>query len=459
MENTRTNFRIIHLALSILTLVLWAGTLHADFSLERKFSLFIIAGARQPAFNPGWQPWVISPAFSMGAGIGLNERLMLTGEFEFGKVYNDTVSNSIYKIGRENADRYWQINTIKTRLKYHFTGESKFVPYLASGIGLSFWSIKFTADDEAVQVRDGNGDIVDYSATEFLLSGGLGCEWFVRENISVSVDACLNYLTGIGADFSDSVQDFRSRAYGDLKFGVSLYFPLEKGEVSISYEEPEGSDTAEEQLLEEDSDLDGVPDAVDLCPDTPPEAGELVDEHGCPLDSDEDGLPDYRDSCPDIFAEITLDSTGCPPDSDRDNVPDQIDRCSNTPPGYPVDDSGCAILDSIFFSRTMHVDFSESGRGIDFRSLRTLDNIAMAMRDFPDVDVVVKAYTDNTLSLEESKKRAELEAIKIKSYLVERRVEEGRIRAVGMGATDFIDTNTSAEGRANNRRIVIEFRY
>ncbi|MBD3218364.1 MAG: OmpA family protein, partial [candidate division Zixibacteria bacterium] len=163
--------------------------------------------------------------------------------------------------------------------------------------------------------------------------------------------------------------------------------------------------------------------------------------------------------CPDLYAEITLDSTGCPPDSDGDNVPDSSDACADTPPGYLVDESGCAILDSIFNSRTLNVRFSESGRGIDFRSLRALDNIAQALRDFPEVEVVVEAYTDNTLGQEESQQKAELEAMKIKSYLVERRIGGERIEAVGMGATDFIDTNTTAEGRADNHRIVIEFKY
>jgi len=42
-----------------------------------------------------------------------------------------------------------------------------------------------------------------------------------------------------------------------------------------------------------DADGDGIADALDHCPNTPPNVP--VDRHGCPLDRDGDGVPDYRD--------------------------------------------------------------------------------------------------------------------------------------------------------------------
>lgn len=434
------------------------GTARADFSMEKKFSLFLNAGGRQPALNPKWQPWVISPAFSLGAGYGLNEEVTLIGEFEYGKVFNDSISHDVIKIGKENANEYWKISTAKIKIKYSLIGNSQFIPYATGGAGLAFWSIRSVYTDEKLEVQDGNGSNIGYGATEFLLCGGVGLEWFLREDISITADATFNYLTGLGADFSQRTNDYRSRAYGDIKFGVSVYFGLEKGAISISYEEPE-AELSERDRRINDSDLDGVPNAIDLCPDTPPEARGMVDEYGCPLDSDKDGLPDYLDKCPHIYAVITADSTGCPPDEDMDNVPDSLDACPDTPRGYPVDARGCPKMDSIFMTRTLYMRFSGPNQGIDRHSLATLDQIAKTMIDFPKVKATIKAYTDNSLSPEESKQNAELEAMRIKSYLVERRVSGERIDAIGMGATDFIDTNTTPEGRAKNNRIVIEFSY
>ena len=90
-----------------------------------------------------------------------------------------------------------------------------------------------------------------------------------------------------------------------------------------------------------DSDGDGVCDGLDKCPDTP--KGATVDPAGCPMDSDGDGVLDGLDKCPDTPAGATVDSTGCPKDSDGDGVLDGIDKCPDTPPGARVDKDGCPI--------------------------------------------------------------------------------------------------------------------
>lgn len=72
-----------------------------------------------------------------------------------------------------------------------------------------------------------------------------------------------------------------------------------------------------------DSDGDGTPDNIDMCPDQPGPAATL----GCP-DSDGDGIVDADDACPEEPG--TLDTNGCP-DTDGDGVPDKDDRCPNQP--------------------------------------------------------------------------------------------------------------------------------
>lgn len=62
-----------------------------------------------------------------------------------------------------------------------------------------------------------------------------------------------------------------------------------------------------------DSDADGVPDAYDLCPQTP--YGAVTDPFGCPYDiienndSDNDGVVDLVDQCPNVPGPAP---TGCP---------------------------------------------------------------------------------------------------------------------------------------------------
>jgi len=90
-----------------------------------------------------------------------------------------------------------------------------------------------------------------------------------------------------------------------------------------------------------DSDGDGVCDGLDKCPDTP--KGATVDAAGCPMDSDGDGVYDGLDQCPNTPAGATVDVNGCPKDSDGDGVYDGIDKCPDTPAGARVDANGCPI--------------------------------------------------------------------------------------------------------------------
>jgi OOP family OmpA-OmpF porin len=90
-----------------------------------------------------------------------------------------------------------------------------------------------------------------------------------------------------------------------------------------------------------DSDGDRVWDGLDQCPGTP--AGATVDDHGCPQDSDQDGVWDGLDACSDTPAGATVDSHGCPHDTDGDGVPDGLDQCPDTTPGLRVDDAGCPV--------------------------------------------------------------------------------------------------------------------
>jgi hypothetical protein len=62
-------------------------------------------------------------------------------------------------------------------------------------------------------------------------------------------------------------------------------------------------------------------------------------------DSDSDGIADAMDRCPSTPPGITVDATGCPTpvDSDGDGVLDPIDRCPDTPRGERIDQNGCPL--------------------------------------------------------------------------------------------------------------------
>ncbi len=100
----------------------------------------------------------------------------------------------------------------------------------------------------------------------------------------------------------------------------------------------------------EDSDGDGLPDSVDLCPTVPGPR----ENNGCPTDpdTDGDGLPDSADSCPTVAG--PRENGGCPVtpndptggpapitplDSDGDGINDSDDACPSVP--GDVSNGGC----------------------------------------------------------------------------------------------------------------------
>jgi len=90
---------------------------------------------------------------------------------------------------------------------------------------------------------------------------------------------------------------------------------------------------------------------------------------------------------------------------------------------------------------------------LDNRSFEILDRIALLLNEYDDLDIVIEGHTDSygepDLNLELSKARAEV----VKYYLVRRDVAAERMTAIGLGITVPIADNSTAEGRAINRRV------
>jgi len=102
----------------------------------------------------------------------------------------------------------------------------------------------------------------------------------------------------------------------------------------------------ESATLETDDDNDGVPNNIDICPNTP--IGQLVNATGCAqtqLDDDGDGVKNNIDLCSNTPSGQSVNANGCAQsqlDDDNDGVKNNIDLCPNTPTGQSVNASGCA---------------------------------------------------------------------------------------------------------------------
>lgn len=82
-----------------------------------------------------------------------------------------------------------------------------------------------------------------------------------------------------------------------------------------------------------------------------------------------------------------------------------------------------------------------------------INQIAFTMKTYPNAKVRIEGFTDNTGTVELNQGISNKRAIAVKDELVSRGVGSSRITTIGMGQRNPVASNTTPEGRAENRRI------
>ena len=84
-----------------------------------------------------------------------------------------------------------------------------------------------------------------------------------------------------------------------------------------------------------------------------------------------------------------------------------------------------------------------------------MSRIAYNLKQFPESDITVVGYTDNTGSQQVNDKLSQQRAESVVDYLEQQGVAADRLKAIGKGWDDPIASNSTAAGRAQNRRVEI----
>jgi outer membrane protein OmpA-like peptidoglycan-associated protein len=87
-----------------------------------------------------------------------------------------------------------------------------------------------------------------------------------------------------------------------------------------------------------------------------------------------------------------------------------------------------------------------------------LDQLADSLNRYPDTDVVVKGHTDGSGDDGYNQTLSEQRADAVRRYLIGKGVSPARITSIGFGESMPLATNSTAEGRQQNRRVEIELR-
>lgn len=201
-----------------------------------------------------------------------------------------------------------------------------------------------------------------------------------------------------------------------------------------------------------DNDLDGIANAQDRCPDV---AGPQKTQ-GCP-DRDEDGVIDSEDKCPDAAG--TVANEGCP-DTDNDGIADNMDKCPEVPgtaENYGCPEVSVEVKKRLAFAATA-IQFDLGKATIKKASYSILDEIVQILKDYPDYNMTIDGYTDNTgadeRNLELSKERANA----VMQYFIGKEISASRLVSDGHGEANPVAPNNTKAGRAKNRRVEMDLK-
>jgi len=157
------------------------------------------------------------------------------------------------------------------------------------------------------------------------------------------------------------------------------------------------------------------------------------------------------------------ENDGCPADTDGDGVYDEADRCPNRP-GLAAN-HGCpevkidAVEQKILDTAVKAVEFETGSAVLKPSSRASLDKIAGMMKKYPAYKLAINGHTDSQGDASKNLALSKSRANAAKKYLVSKEIRSGRITAKGFGSKVPVDTNETAVGRQNNRRIEFDLNY
>ena len=388
------------------------------------------------------------------------------------------VNGGVDFLQAENGDAYFKtmVYRFSPMIKVKLFPSSSLNPYLLTGFDVMHIN---------PQARDGgklpNNAAKNYENLQFAVPFGGGLVVNFSERVGLELEGMYHQAL---TDYLDDIKvGDRLDGWFTLTLGLNFYLgrPLDSDGDGIRDKQdadplhPEDFDDFEDfdGAPDPDNDQDGVLDVDDKAPNIPEDRDGFQDSDGVPdPDNDGDGIPDKDDKAPGTDATVAAgintaedfdgfqDDDGIPdPDNDQDGILDKDDKCPDEPEtvnGYQ-DEDGCPdtkpevdVGQSIVLEG---VNFASGSAELETNSRRILDKVVENMAKYPDIEVEIRGYTDNTGSYQGNLNISKRRADSVRDYLVSQGIASYRIVTKGLGPENPIASNNTREGRAQNRRI------
>jgi OmpA-OmpF porin, OOP family len=297
---------------------------------------------------------------------------------------------------------------------YHFMPDSRFVPFIAIGIGGIYYSEGKTYQYNPYYGQEAYGN--RFESNRFAVDYGFGVKYFLTDNIALRFD--VRHILPLNGKWSDPDyihNDFMAT------LGINLTFGGEKKKaVEVKVEEPVAAAPAAPVVPAVQADP-----PVQVVPVVPVE--KIVD-------SDKDGVPDNLDKCPDTPFGVAVDENGCPAIVEKKQavkvqVPDKAFIAINL-----KFDTGKAVVKKKYY--------------------KAVKKLADFMKEHPETKITIHGYTDTVGTKNFNVRLSKARAKSVRQCLINNfGIKASRITAVGYGMKKPMASNKTSKGRQKNRRI------
>ena len=281
--------------------------------------------------------------------------------------------------------------------------------YVMAGAGANYFFTESNEWDAGREPRPRRPDTTDWAFSPHAAAGaGFSFRLGPRANIGIEHIAMMGF--GRRSDLIDGIEleaGIRS-PFRDIVNYTSLRLNFNLGNASNNSEplywinpldmvlKDISSIKSQQEAFLVDSDGDGVVDALDEEPNTPP--GATVDTKGRTLDSDGDGIPDYLDKEPYYTPRpgevvnsegVVVNPLGPRGGVTEERVKELIDQALVN---YNPSQTGATVAE--WFLPMIH--FANNSYSIKYSDYGTLAGVARVMKSNPKMRLVVTGFTDQT---------------------------------------------------------------
>ncbi len=342
--------------------------------------------------------------------------------------------------------------------------------YFMIGVGGNFFETDYMSGaDRFSQTREGT--------LSPHVTGGAGLAFRIGPRMNIGIEHQASSIFGSRTDLIDGFDTFgpvqdRNTIFRDIINYTCIKFNFNIGNSSTQAEPlywlnpldvvlDDLSEIKEKQALSlEDSDDDGVIDAIDQEPNTPPDAP--VDTKGRTLDSDRDGVADYKDREPyfpprpgervneeGVVINPTNPQGGVSEDRVREIIAEELQN-------YQLRDQstagGSTAVMAEWFLPMIH--FGTDGANIKYSDYGTLSSIARMLKGNANLRLVVTGFADSSAPESYNEDLSYKRAQAVVDHLVNNHgIGRGRLVLQYKGESELLVPNGSSY---MNRRV--EFR-